>query len=358
MQTFTLLKKCFVTQGDFYREVGITNFKTFQPDWQYFTSTSSEGWRSCINKIVADARREDVLRRIGQLIANKIGLFTQKVMPVTIATTTSDAGPGAATVNLTDITGKNLKLLVGNKLFVAHDMSECVGDSALVDTAKGELEANANAQVKGFESEFSNGLALISKQYEKQIKDLKDIMKTQLPAMDIPTELLREHIQVTAQDEEYRIYIPIHLHYKYITTDRQMWKLKKEWQYKQDGLLMLAVNTTWNLRWSWLYDKDFRDNISIFHSSGNDLCLGTYQMKIKSLEDVPRIRDDIAVMLEKIYTRSIGADNLNDKMRELYEELGHAERIWFDDIEDDDKDYGKIATRMSAKDTGGAIWST
>ena len=81
-------------------------------------------------------------------------------------------------------------------------------------------------------------------------------------------------------------------------------------------------------------------------------------MKIKSLEDVPRIRDDIAVMLEKIYTRSIGADNLNDKMRELYEELGHAERIWFDDIEDDDKDYGKIATRMSAKDTGGAIWST
>jgi len=356
--THNLLKKCFITQGDFYREVGIPNFKTFQPDWHYFAATSSEGWQSCIGKIVADVHRDDVLRRIGQIIANKIGLFTQKITPIAISTTTTDAGPGATAVNLTDVTGKNLKLLIGNKVFVAHSVDESAMDSALIDTAKGELEANATAQIKGFETEFSNNLVLMTKQYEKQIKEMKDKMKSQLPAMTIPDELLREHIQVTVNDHEYKIYIPIHLQFKYLTTSRQVWELKKKWQLQQDGYLMLAIDNAWHLRWTWLYDKKFKDKICMWHTDGKDLCLGTYEPKLKSLSDVPRIRDDIAMLFETIYTGSIGSTNITTLMNELYGAINDAPREWFEEIEDEDRDFSTVANRTEAKDAGGAIWST
>jgi len=355
-----LMRKCFASHGDFFREVGISNFRTFQPDWTYFSSSQSSGWRKFMAKLVADGDREEILKRIGNIVLVKLGLLTRQVKPVTTSGELNNAAKVPATVNVTDMAGNQVEIKIGDHVYKAYKLETDPQKTSLLDKAKTEFADKANAQLKGFQSEFSNNLSIMSKQYEKEIKDMKQKMANQLPALDIPMDLLREGVFVVSPGNEYRIYIPIKLHYKEIVTQYHIWKLKQDYQLKQNGYLVVAVDGKFNYRWTNIYDTKLRDRLILWHVSGHQLCLGTYTVKMRGLEDIIRVRDEIADMLTRINTQSIGSRHLPESGRQRQIKRCMGNRMDFTDSNGDDRvdyDFHEVADLVGLKSKG-TIWKT
>lgn len=359
----SLMRKCFATHGDFFREVGISNFRTFQPDWSYFKAAQSSGWQKFVARLIADENREEILRRIGNIVLVKLSLLTNQVKSVTTSGKLSKAVREPVTVKLVDMAGKQVEIKIGNQIFKAYELEEDAKKTALLDQAKTDLQDKATAQVVGFQSEFSNNLGIVSKQYEKEIADMKAKMASQVPALNISEDLRRQGVVVTSPGNEYQIFIPIKLHYKQIVTNYNIWDLKPSFQLKQDGYLMVAADTKFNYRWTNIYDKKFNDRLVLWHVAGSHLCLGSYTVKMKQLSDIVRVRDEVAEMLTKINTASLGERNLPtssaNKQRQIRNTMrGENYRTFkVGGREISDYDFNEVANYAGPK-TGGKTWST
>jgi len=366
--TYSLLKRCFSTHGDFFREAGISNFRTFQPDWAYFKSSSSNGWNKFMNRLVASEDRDDVLHKIANLISNKLSLLTENMPRVVHKTNVKNPKQETKKVKLVDLSGKTLELRVGDKFYQLRDVKENAKANTLIKNTIDEVVNKANDQITSFEAEFSDNLTLMSNQYEKELKELKHKLQSQLPALQVSEDLLEQGVVVSSPGNEYRIYAPIHLHYKYVATRFHVWDLKKEFQREQDGYLMVAVDGAWNYKWSWIYDKHFsRDGVEMFHCMGHDLCLGSYKMSVHCLHDILKVSKDIAKMYETINVESMSVENLHtDSMCELFDVLEDGPHKEYEvEIEGKkqkvtDWNYNAVATLKIDKTTedGGRIWST
>jgi len=359
--TTNLLKVCFSTHGDFFREVGVSNYRTFQPDWSYFRASSSNGWNKFMNRLVVSEDREDILRRVGEIIANKLSLLTNNVPKATITADIKKPLVFAKNIQLTDLAGKKLELRVGDKIYVATEVKVDAKANTLIKSTVDDIVTKANTTVSGFEEEFSANLTMITKQYDAKLKALNEKLKTQLPALPISYELLREGVIVSSPGNEYQLYAPLHLHYKYVATPYLLWELKQKYCREQDGYLAIAVDGKWNYRWSWIYDSKFQDNVELFHAMGDTLCLGSYKVSITCIDDILKVAKDVAKVYEIINTNSMSVVNIHtDAMSELDYTIRHAPRKKFempDKGRIEDRDLTHVASLKTNKQ-GGTIWST
>lgn len=352
--TTDLCRKCWPTHGDFFREVGIHNFGTFQPDAGYFR-TGNSGWRSFIVRLLSEDNREDTLRNIGVVIGRKLSLFVGK-LPEVIVDGQDVMRMPQAVVQLADIKGETVDIRIGSRLYRASAIEENMTDTKLINRVKGDLEDSANLQVSGFESEYASNLSLMDKQCRSEVNKMKRQLSNRLPALAISDHLLRQGIIVTSPGNEYRIYIPIKLHYKQIATNSYIWRLKRGYQLRQQGYLMIALGAKFTYRWSWIYDMEFEDTVQLFHTAGDTLCLGSYEVKANTLDDMPGIRDDIANMLVRINTTSMMINNLSGTMMEVYEiiETNHRADFKLKGEEVYDLDLSDVAVLI--KDKEDSIW--
>ena len=356
-----LMRKCFASHGDFFREVGVSNFRTFQPDWSYFKSAQSGGWKKFVARLVADENREEILKRIGNIVLMKLSLLTNQVKPIIASGKLTKNMKVPATIELVDMTGKQVEIKIGDQIFKAYEIEEDAKKTALLDNAKTNIVDKANAQIAGFQSEFSNNLGMVSKQYDKEIADMKHRMASQIPALPIPDDLKRQGVVISSPGNEYQIFIPIKLHYKQIVTHYNVWNLKKDFQLKQNGFLMVATDAKFNYRWTNIYDKDFRDRLVLWHVAGTHLCLGSYTLKMKQLSDIIRVRNEVVEMLTKINTQSLGERNLpqSGKQRQIRNIMSRGTYMTFkiDGRERTDYDFKAVADHVGAKGKG-TTWST
>ena len=360
--TRDLFRKCFSSHGDFFRIVGIRNFRPYKPDDRGFASAANSGWQTFMNRLVLEADRDETLNTIAYVFINKIRLLTKKINPVVVTEQITTPRPIPITVSLTDLPEKPLRLQIGNKLFGIHEVTEMTAENALVQSAITDIESRAIAQLEGHTTDYAENLVLMKQQYTSEVRKLKDQVKNNLPALAIPDSLLAQHVQYLPYGSQYELFIPILVHYKYVTTPWHIWELKKEWQHKQNAILQVRVTInkdTYLVGHLYVCDKDFQDTVPLWHvMDRNELCLGTYEPKMKQLSDIIQIRNDMQRMLEKINTDSMSKRNLCDKQNELRELIETVSFKEFDDLEDGrkDMDLSGIAVLKMKKEDGDGVW--
>jgi len=357
-----LFRACYHTQGDFFREAGITNYRNFNPD---STSFNSSGWGTFMKHLITQPDREDTLTRMGHLLLNKICLLASKVKPVAVEAPLTGARPAPVTINLKDVSGKIVRIQLGNKIFEAHEVSEAKGANSLVARAVAKIEASASAQLGSYAEEFSETLKRLHTQHKSTVRELKARADRDLPTLDIPSDLLATGIQVSGRAGYYDVFLPIRLHYKYLATPWHVWELDKEYQCVQHAKLWLILNREFYYNGAFLRDKYFKDTVQLWHSGADEvLCLGSYgdnMRRIDKLEDTLKVRDDIQRLLQIINTDSMQTENLRGKQRELENKIEGASWADFDDMPGDltqDMDFSEVASLKSSKGEGGVIWTT
>lgn len=365
-RTRDLLKRCFASHGDFFREVGVPNFRTFQPDWQYFESQSSNGWRKFMSRLVTEDDREETLKRAANVLLNKLGLLTHKAKGITIDRDLKEQSM-PVDVNINDLTDKSMELRVGNKIFTVSKIEEAAKDTTLIDRAVKNLGAKAEGVVKQYGDEYANSLKLVRSQYEEELKKMGDQLKMKMPMLRLPQTLLQAGIMVNAEDGRYVFYIPIHLHYQYISSQRHTWTLKKQYQLEQDGYLIIAVDSEFNLCSSKLRDTHFQDTLELWHSPGGGVCWGSYKFSMKKVDDLIRIKDEVSRLFSTINLKSPSRRNIGSKQgKSIDKARNDAKFIKFPDGKED-LDLSSIATLQEGdvvenkkKKTkgGGRIWTS
>jgi hypothetical protein len=313
-----LLRSCYACQGDLYREVGVRNFRTFQPDWTYFNSSSS-GWSKFVNKVSTEEDRDEILQRIAQAIGAKIKMLVKRASPVSYILDIQTPGPAEVPVRFEDLAGRTLDIRVGNKLFRCTKVIENATGSKLVESTLAELKEQAAAKLGSYQVECAHNIELMKKQYEKQINDLNVKFEKSVIAPAIPQKLLLEGIMYAPDHDHKRhsFYVPIKLEYKYMAMHKARWELKKKYQLSQEGYLYIQTDSQLNVVYGMIYDNKLGDTIQLWHNSGG-VCWGSYTPKLTKVEDLIKLRDDVATMLGTINLSSVGARNLRGNQQELY----------------------------------------
>jgi hypothetical protein len=359
-----LLRSCYACQGDLYREVGVRNFRTFQPDWTYFNSSSS-GWSKFVNKVSTEENRDEILQRIAQAIGAKIKMLVKRASPVSYSLDITTPGPAEVPVSLDDLAGHTLDIRVGNKILRCTKIVEDATGSKLVDSTLAELKTQAAAKLESYQVECAHNIELMKKQYEKQITDLNTKFEKSVIAPAIPQKLLLEGVMYAPDHDHKRhsFYIPITLEYKFMARHKARWELKKKYQMKQEGYLYVQTDSQLNVVYGMIYDKKLQDTMQLWHSSGG-VCWGSYTPKMTKVEDLVKLRDEVALMLETINLSSVGARNLQGHQSELYNYCrgSHSSSLPF--IKElESEDFSEVAKLVGDKRTGkesgkDELWST
>jgi hypothetical protein len=341
------LRSIFASQGDLYREVGVRNFRAFQPDWVYFNS-SSNGWVKFVNKLATEENRDELLQRIAQVVAAKIKLMVKRVPPASYVLDITTPGPAEVPVSFVDLTGSSLDIRIGNKILRCTKIVEDAEGSELIDSTIGEIKAQAETKLDSYQSECAHNLELMKKQYEKQIADLNTRYSSSVVALTLPMKVLQADVQYNANhpSKKHEFWIPIQLEYKYISTGNNRWELMKKYQLKQNGYLFIQTDTSLNVCYGFIYDEKRADTIQLWHSSGG-ICWGSYVPKITKLEDLLKIRDDVQQLLTTINVRSVAPRNLSGNQAKLNEVIRNPGFDVVNGIED--YDYSSVATVVDKK---------
>ena len=363
-----LMRQCFDSQGAFYREVGISNYRSFQPDWTYFNRDSA-GWVRFLRVIETSEDRDAILKRIAVLVSNRIKLLVTPSKKVSVVDSLEQPVQSTAQLELVDLTGKTIQFKVGTKVYQAIQVEEMASETAMLTNAKREIQTAANTQVKSFEAEYGNNLVMMQKQYEKDMATMKSQMEKMIPCPQIDIWMAQHGVIFTVENTYYRFFIPFKLNIKYVATYYRVWELKEEWQIdNKKCMLEVVVDKNLKFRRCRILSDKFEDTVSQFHYAGGTLCFGSFQFSMKTIHDIIKIRDELQVMYQTINMESLGSHNMRDRTKEskLNDYLCDAptERFKWKDPETgetetvDDYDYDDIAKIVKTKEEGGTIWTT
>ena len=356
-----LLRSMFGSQREYYQLTNTTNYSGYSPDSRYFRSTDNEGWRKYLVNLMGADDRKRQLQTINDAVARRILLLAKKIAPVACELTLESAAP----VRIVDMEmPETMEVRIGNKIFRATKVLEDTDQTGLLESVKSELSVQAQTQLDGYLQEYATNLERMRDDYERKLGHLQSRMDTMLPALHYGKEVMKHGIMVRPYEQEYQIYIPIDLHYKYVVSSRYhvRWKLKKEYSHKYSGYLMVAIDKDYNIRWHYIYDKEFTKSPSmpLWHVNGGQLCLGTYKMQMRCITDIVRIRDDIANMLESINIDSLGTayvaenDEENEVRQHVKEYRSNLEH-W--DVCPEDFDDEPSLSAIATKARSGGTWT-
>jgi len=350
--TQDLLRMCFACQGDLYRELGVRNYRAFQADLTYFNN-SSLGWTKFVTKVSTEDNRDELLQRMAQLIGAKMKMLVKKASPVAYNLDLEAPGPAEATVSFEDLTGKTLDIKLGNRIFKCTDVTEDASGKKLIDKALADIRLQAATKLDSYQAECAHNIELIKKQYDKRIDELNKKFENSVVAPELSRKLLRSGVLYCADHARklHEFFIPIALEFKYISRESVRWELKKDFKLKQDVYLHVVTDSGLHVVQGNFVDKEFNDNIPQFHATSSGLCWGTYAPKIKTTEDLLRLRDDVAQIYSTINTQSMGSHNIprDGPLRELYDVLSNTSESPMDD-KIGTRNYGKVANLIDKKD--------
>lgn len=362
--TREMLRHLFGTQGDLYRALGMRNYKTLQPDWNYFNS-ASEGWQRFATRLAADSDREDTLKRMAHLVGNRLRLFTKAVPPVTYEVALADdAAPIPIPVG--DLSPTHMEIRIGRKIYTATMVED--DRTTLVDSATAEIKTKTEGRINALQSEYAKGLEILKNQYEAKLASMAEKHSRMMEALAIPESLLREGVLYAANTAErsHIFYIPIVLQPKYVqgTNSSVRWKLNPAYVTKQTGYFCLVLDPKLNVKHAFIRDKKFHDTIGQWHCLSGSVCWGSYSPRVTRVTDIIKVRDDVQTMMQTINLRSIGNHKLTAKQRRLLDKIQEGRgRIREEGLQTSDYDLSTVATRIpydEASDAwlAGDTWST
>lgn len=352
-----LLRNLFGEQREYFKAMNIEPYGSFSPDSRYFTATSSNGWRKYLTQLIGADDRHKQLQRINQVVTRRLCLMAKKIPPAVTQVTLGEGTVSAVPVEIESPATMDIR--IGNKIYSVTEVKEDNRNTALLDKAIGSVQDEALSRVKELENEFKYNISSVSRQYDTEIAKLKVQVRDTIPAASLGRDALRNGLIVDVWNREYRIYVPISLHYKYVTMNegKEIWKLYKKYQVRVDGYLMVATDRELRVKHTYIFDRQFNSRLPLFHVSGSSLCLGTYEPKMTCFSDAFRIRDELAKVLEKINLDSLGMENIDlyEDAKEIHRAIREYLAEWEDyyDGETEDEPTLSIGTREGDK-----VWST